>query len=177
MEEMDRLLDKSTIDRDDTQRARSTRRRRNPKMEDFQVDTDDFAQIRQYWSSEFDQDTANSGILRVQQDYFGDYEGDEKPRKRSYRPDSLFLTYHDLVRIKRDLESQLDEELDSENQREKREKREQEEPACNSEVTTLTVGCSTADRMEFQSDCVDEDAITGEANFTNKIFIFKSRHP
>lgn len=165
LEEMDRLLGQSSAEHEDSGRRRSARRRRNPKLEDFQVDMDDFAQMRQYWAPEFDQDSGNSGIIQTQQDYFGDYEVEERPRKRSPQYDGLFLTYRDLVRIKRDLEGQdagRDEDL-----AEKREKREEEEPRCNSDVTTLTVGCSTADRMEFQSDCVDDDAVTGQSEDIN----------
>ncbi|KAG7203901.1 hypothetical protein KM043_013262 [Ampulex compressa] len=133
------------------------RDRRNPKMEDFQVDMDDFAQMRQFWVNEFE-DSGASGMLQVQEDYFGDYpENEELPKKRSYSSErsDKGMTYRDLVRMRRDLE-----ELDGEYSLERREKREEDESRCNSEVTTLTVGCSTADRMEFQSDCVDDDAIT-----------------
>ncbi|EFN65296.1 hypothetical protein EAG_07231 [Camponotus floridanus] len=61
------------------------------------------------------------------------------------------MTYRDLLRMKRELEErERDESVP-----ERREKRNEDDSRCSSEVTTLTVGCSTADRMEFQSDCVD----------------------
>ncbi|EGI64113.1 hypothetical protein G5I_07462 [Acromyrmex echinatior] len=66
------------------------------------------------------------------------------------------MTYKDLLRMKRELEEhERDEDIP-----ERREKRNEDDSRCSSEVTTLTVGCSTADRMEFQSDCVNDDAIT-----------------
>lgn len=61
-------------------------------------------------------------------------------------------------------------ELDSGNgSLEKREKREEDVSRCSSEVTTITIGCSTADRMEFQTDCVDDNAI-GESMLSIVLF-------
>lgn len=159
------ISEKSTRSEDQTRTRRSVRQRRNPKMEDFQVDMDDFTQMRQFWTRDVDHD-GSSPMLQIQEDYFGDYENDEAPKKRSTSAghEASFLTYRDLVRIKRDLETQEDSRENGEYV-EKREKREEEEAGCNSEVTTLTVGCSTADRMELQSDCVDNDAITGKNKY------------
>lgn len=136
-------------------RDKMNRSRRYP-IEDFRPDDADT--IRRFWVVE---DAWSSSSLQVQDDYFGDYlEAESPPRKRS-ASDSLadkgYMTYKDLVRMKRELE----ERERDENIPERREKRNEDDSRCNSEVTTLTVGCSTADRMEFQSDCVDDDAITG----------------
>ena len=148
---------------------------RHRKMEDFEVDMDDFAQARRFSAPEFDEIGIPS-ILQVQDDYFGDYidEEDKLLKRRSSSRNDKFFTYEDLLRMKRDLEDAEYEEGSP-----KREKREEENSRCNSDVTTLTVGCSTADRMEFQSDCVDDDVVTGtlfflsnleyDINFTQKI--------
>ncbi|XP_043272415.1 uncharacterized protein [Venturia canescens] len=161
LRDVDRLiLEKATSSEEERRVRRSTRHRRNPKMEDFQVDMDDFTQMRQFWTRDIERD-GSSPMLLAQADYFGDYGNEEAPKKRSTPTGhgGSFLTYRDLVRIRRDIESQEDSR-ESDEYVEKREKREEEEGGCNSEVTTLTVGCSTADRMELQSDCVDDDAIT-----------------
>ncbi|XP_050453366.1 uncharacterized protein LOC126852525 [Cataglyphis hispanica] len=130
------------------------RSRRYP-IEDFRPDDADT--IRRFWVVE---DAWSSSSLQVQDDYFGDYlEAENPPRKRSASDSSAdkgYMTYKDLARMKRELE----ERERDENVPERREKRNEDDSRCNSEVTTLTVGCSTADRMEFQSDCVDDDAIT-----------------
>ncbi|XP_076642503.1 uncharacterized protein LOC143353226 [Halictus rubicundus] len=133
------------------------RTRRSPKMEDFKVDADDFARIRQLWATDFD-DSEDSSVLEVQEDYFGDYpDTADLPKKRSDR-NHRQMTYEDLSRSRRDLE-----EADEDESTEKREKREELTQAatggCSSEVTTITIGCSTADRMEFQKDCVDDNSI------------------
>lgn len=129
---------------------------RHRKLENLNVDVEDFAQGRHYWTPEFDE-TGIPSILQVQDDYFGDYfdEEDSVPKRRSSSRNDRLFTYEDLLRMKRDLEDEYEEAS------ERREKREGENPRCNSDVTTLTVGCLTADRMEFQSDCVDDDVVTG----------------
>lgn len=146
-----------TIEDETNSGDRVNRSRRYPKIEDFHpydVDT-----IGRFWAVDPD-DSWTSSTLQVQGDYFGDYlEADSPPRKRSASesPADKGMTYKDLLRMKRELEEhERDEDI-----LEKREKRNEDESRCSSEVTTLTVGCSTADRMEFQSDCVDDDAITG----------------
>ncbi|XP_012154325.1 uncharacterized protein LOC100877240 isoform X2 [Megachile rotundata] len=132
----------------DLERTRK-KTKRSPKMEDFRVDADDFAIIRQFWTTDFDDD--GSSILDVQDDYFGDYpDTADLPKKRS---DLQEMTYEVLGRTRRDVE-----ELDD-GSFEKREKREEDISRCSSEVTTITIGCSTADRMEFQTDCVEDNAI------------------
>ncbi|KYN03220.1 hypothetical protein ALC62_05883 [Cyphomyrmex costatus] len=132
------------------------RSRRYPKIEDFHLY--DIDTIRRFWAADPD-DSWTSSTLQVQGDYFGDYlEADSPPRKRSASGNSADkgMTYKDLLRMKRELEErERDEDIP-----ERREKRNEDDSRCSSEVTTLTVGCSTADRMEFQSDCVDDDAIT-----------------
>ncbi|XP_051163097.1 uncharacterized protein LOC127282706 [Leptopilina boulardi] len=131
---------------------------RHRKIEDFNVDMENFAQARHNWATKFDE-TGIPSILQVQDDYFGDYLDDvDSIPKRSFssRDDKLF-TYADLLRMKRDSD---DDDDDEEENFERREKRENENPRCNSDVTTLTVGCSTADRMEFQNDCIDDDVVT-----------------
>ncbi|XP_034946061.1 uncharacterized protein [Chelonus insularis] len=136
----------------------SYRVQRSPRLEDFQVDTDVLAAPRQFWEPEL-QDPAASRVLLAHEDYFGDYEVDEKPHKRSFNSKAVYLSYRDLLRIKRNLEVEEAEESDENS--EKRQKREEDEPQCSPAVTTLTVGCSTADRMEFQSDCEDDtEAVT-----------------
>lgn len=129
--------------------------KRSPSTEDFQLD--EFVKMRKFWLPTPDY-LDNSPDLEL--DYFGDYllRGEHPPRKRS--PEDLTLTFHEVLRPKRE---------NSRRVASSRGKREGEEPRCNSEVTTLTVGCSTADRMEFQTDCVDEDAVTGNGGFL-KIF-------
>lgn len=141
-------------------RDKANRTRRYPKIEDFHSDAVDA--IGWPWAVADPDDTWTSGTQQAQQDdYFGDYlEGESPPQKRSARPASPAnrgMTYKDLLRIKRELE----ERETDEDTPERREKRNENDSRCSSEVTTLTVGCSTADRMEFQSDCVDDDAITG----------------
>ncbi|XP_023288206.1 uncharacterized protein LOC105703980 [Orussus abietinus] len=127
------------------------RQRRSPRMEDFQLDKDDLAQLRQLWPSWIGEE-GSGNVLQVQADYFGDYDVDV-PTKRS-SPEGAFVTYRDLLRMRRDLEDEAEDYL------ERREKREEEDSRCSSDVTTLIVGCSTADRMELQSDCVDDDTVT-----------------
>lgn len=137
------------------------RSRGYPKVEDFQPDADDVGTVeRSFWPVDLD-DSWTSSTLQVPDDYFGDYleAGESLPRKRSAEsPANKGMTYKDLVRMKRELE---EHEKDDDTM-ERREKRDEVDLRCDSEVTTLTVGCSTADRMEFQSDCVGENAaITG----------------
>ncbi|XP_029158816.1 uncharacterized protein LOC114931062 isoform X2 [Nylanderia fulva] len=128
---------------------RMSRSRRDP-IEDFRPNDADI--LGRFWIAE---DAWSSSSLQVQDDYFGDYlEAESPPRKRS-ASDKGYMTYKDILRMKRELE----ERERDDNVPERREKRNEDESRCSSEVTTLTVGCSTADRMEFQSDCVD-DAIT-----------------
>lgn len=134
---------------------KENRSRRYP-IEDFRPNDADT--IGRFWVVE---DAWSSSSLQVQDDYFGDYlEVENPPRKRSASDnptDKGYMTYKDLLRMKRELEErERDESVP-----ERREKRNEDDSRCSSEVTTLTVGCSTADRMEFQSDCVDDDAITG----------------
>lgn len=121
---------------------------RSTKGADFDIGIEAFVRIREVRDFE-----DVSSMTQVRDDYFDDYET-EKPKKRSN-----YVAYEDLVRFKKDIQNyKYDDEFS-----EKREKREEEDSRCTSEVTTLNVGCSTADRMEFQSDCVDEnDAIAGE---------------
>ncbi|KYN44792.1 hypothetical protein ALC56_00787, partial [Trachymyrmex septentrionalis] len=154
-----RSVDKNeggTIEDEMNSKDKTNRSRRYPKIEDFHpydVDT-----IRRFWAADSD-DSWTSSTLQVQGDYFGDYlDADSPPRKRSTsgNPADKGMTYKDLLRMKRELEErERDEDIP-----ERREKRNEDDSRCSSEVTTLTVGCSTADRMEFQSDCVDDDAIT-----------------
>ncbi|XP_066599100.1 uncharacterized protein [Prorops nasuta] len=144
----DRAEEKSALKR--------VRMRRSSAREDFQVDQDEYAQIRQFWAPEFD-DSTLSAFVQAQADYFGEYpETENLPKKRSpeERGSSSGMTYDDLVRMRRDLDGpdRFEDSL------ERREKREEEETRCSSEVTTLNIGCSTADRMEFRTDC--EDFIT-----------------
>ncbi|XP_020287682.1 uncharacterized protein LOC109856623 [Pseudomyrmex gracilis] len=135
-------------------RLQPNRSTRYPKIEDFQSNRNDAN-----WVVDSD-DSWTTSTLQVQDEYFGDYlESENLPRKRSTtsgNPANKGMTFKDLVRMKRELEEyERDEDIP-----ERREKRNEDDPRCSSEVTTLTVGCSTADRMEFQSDCVDDDAIT-----------------
>ncbi|XP_023245780.1 uncharacterized protein LOC106640014 [Copidosoma floridanum] len=97
-------------------------------------------------------------------------------RRRSHYEFSRLLGFRDLVRLDRQLpDEEVDDDDDEEegddylvydegDRRRRRKKRdggpEQPTGSCDSEITTLTVGCSTADRMEFQSDCVDEEFVT-----------------
>ncbi|XP_044017662.1 uncharacterized protein LOC122858670 [Aphidius gifuensis] len=117
-------------------------------IENFHINISEFSKIGEFW--DFEDRVADTS----HDDYFGDYEVNEKPEKRSN-----LLSYNDLLRIKRSLND--DSYNYDDNYSEKREKREEEESKCNAEVTTLNVGCSTADKMEFQSDCIDDnDAVT-----------------
>ncbi|XP_012539899.2 uncharacterized protein LOC105838703 [Monomorium pharaonis] len=145
-----------TIEGEVNSRDKANRSRRYPKIEDFHPYDIDMAGW--FWAADPD-DSWTSSTLQVQGDYFGDYpEADGSPRKRSTSgsPADKSMTYKDLLRMKRELEEhERDEDIP-----ERREKRNENVSRCSSEVTTLTVGCSTADRMEFQSDCVDDDAIT-----------------
>ncbi|XP_011877678.1 PREDICTED: uncharacterized protein LOC105567424 [Vollenhovia emeryi] len=146
-----------TLEDETSSRDRVNRSRRYPKIEDFHPR--DVDAIGRFWAADPD-DSWTSSTLQVQGDYFGDYlEVDGPLRKRSVPvnpADTKGMTYKDLLRMKRELEErERDEDVP-----EKREKRNEDDSRCSSEVTTLTVGCSTADRMEFQSDCVDDDAIT-----------------
>ncbi|XP_072757983.1 uncharacterized protein [Anoplolepis gracilipes] len=135
-------------------RDKANKLKRYP-IEDFT--SDDVNTIGRFWVLE---DAWSSSSLQVQDDYFGDYlEPESPPRKRSVSDspaDKGYMTYKDLLRMKRELEEYEREE----SVLERRKKRNEDDSRCSSEVTTLTVGCSTADRMEFQSDCVDDDAIT-----------------
>jgi len=157
-EKVDRNEGKTIEDETMNSRDKVNRSRRYPKIEDFHpYDVD---MIGRFWAADPD-DSWTSSTLQVQGDYFGDYlEVDSPPRKRSAsgNPADKGMTYKDLLRMKRELEEHEEDEQDIP---EKREKRNEDDSRCSSEVTTLTVGCSTADRMEFQSDCVDDDAITG----------------
>lgn len=146
----------------DYDRETTDRSRRYPKVEDFQPED---VGRSSFWPVDLD-DSWTSSSLQVQDDYFGDYlePGESLPRKRSPQsPADKGMTYKDLVRMKRELdEREKDDDAAAAAVTERREKRDEDDSRCSSEVTTLTVGCSTADRMEFQSDCVDDDAaITG----------------
>ncbi|KAL2718108.1 hypothetical protein V1478_011984 [Vespula squamosa] len=148
------------LDNDEDGDDGSSRSKRNSKMADFLEDFTEFAHMKQFWMPNFDE-VGTSAILEVDDDeYFGDYPDTKKaPKKRSSQGVRSYksMSFADLTRMRRDLENLVhEEEVTSET----REKREEVESRCNAEITTLTVGCSTADRMEFQSDCVDEDAVT-----------------
>ncbi|XP_015607904.1 uncharacterized protein LOC107273847 [Cephus cinctus] len=153
----------------------NSRSRRSPKLEDFQVDMDDFSHVRQFWASRLADADAGGSAVDVQQedDYFGEYDVDEMvPKKRADHHGLFLATYRDLLRIRKHVDDEEaptndnsnnseDDQEDVDEYLERREKREEEDSRCASDVTTLTVGCSTADRMEFQSDCLDDDdAIT-----------------
>ncbi|CAB0035579.1 unnamed protein product, partial [Trichogramma brassicae] len=137
------------------------RSQRQAQVDDFQADTDDTTKSRQMV---VDKVAAAPG---GQQHLSWEARKKKKQREQHVYPSNL--GYSDLLRMKRDMEEDeedVDEEDDDdyqdyEERRRRRRKRQdvlEEEPRrCNSDVTTLTVGCSTADRMEFQSDCVDED--------------------
>lgn len=133
--------------------ADGNRSRRSPKIEDFRVDADDFTRIRQFWAADFEDD--GSSMLEVQEDYFGDYpDTADLPKKRSGREERKLMP-NLLTRTRRDVHG-----LESDDgSAERREKREEDISRCSSEVTTITIGCSTADRMEFQTDCVEDNAI------------------
>uniref|UniRef100_A0A0C9QTR0 C2orf16 protein n=1 Tax=Fopius arisanus TaxID=64838 RepID=A0A0C9QTR0_9HYME len=123
-----------------------SRTRWSPVNEDFNINPEILGGSHKF--SDFEDE---STMIQIQDDYFGDYKI-EKPEKRSN-----YLSYEDILRFRKDVESDnYDDDF-----LERREKREEENTECTSEVTTLNVGCSTADRMEFQNDCIDEnDAIT-----------------
>lgn len=95
----------------------------------------------------------------TESEYYSEYIDVEPPRKkRSSYP--VFLGKADLIRWQREIdEEQADKERGK--QRHKREEVDSSARQCSSDITTLTVGCSTADRMEFQSDCVNDDFVTG----------------
>ncbi|XP_014235562.1 uncharacterized protein LOC106658216 [Trichogramma pretiosum] len=138
------------------------RSQRQAQVGDFQADTDDTTKSRQMV---VDKVAAAPGG----QQHFSWVARKKKRQQREQRVYPSNLGYSDLLRMKRDMEEDeedVDEEEDEdyqdyEERRRRRRKRQdvlEEEPRrCNSDVTTLTVGCSTADRMEFQSDCVEED--------------------
>lgn len=128
-------------------------------IENFNINISEFSGAGEF--SDFEDRAAETS----HDDYFGDYEVNEKPEKRSN-----LLSYNDLLRIKRSLND--DSYNYDDNYNEKREKREEEESKCSAEVTTLNVGCSTADKMEFQSDCIDDsDAVTGKIKSSILIFL------
>lgn len=107
-----------------------------------------------------------------------DSNAKDSPKKRSHPTTG----YTDLVRTKRELDDDDDDEegedfdyddeedldyVDRSRRRKRSEddlrKQQQHRARCNSELKTLSVGCSTADRMELQSECVEEEF--GEASF------------
>ncbi|XP_031785287.1 uncharacterized protein LOC100114326 isoform X1 [Nasonia vitripennis] len=156
------------------------RKKRQSKLEDFQLDKDDLThQASPIWTRDSREDDSNLEEMS-DADYFGEYIDEapvEPPKKKRVYP--TFLTYSDLVRLKREIEEDEDDvesdddyevydEEDEEEARRRRRRRkkrdameeDEQRPRCNSDITTLTVGCSTADRMEFQSECVDDDAVT-----------------
>lgn len=155
-----------------------SRSRRQSKLEEFAVDMDDFAQTHRSWHAA----AVNPNVEQVSNEYLGEYtEGVKEPRKKR-APLPTFLSFDDLVRLKREIEEDEDdvgEEYEYEvyddrrrkrlaysDEDEQRQQHQQHQPArCNSDVTTLNVGCSTADRMELQSDCVDDYFVTGEARY------------
>ncbi|XP_046477928.1 uncharacterized protein [Neodiprion pinetum] len=121
--------------------------------EDLLEGAEDFTRRqRRFWGprSEEGGGDGKPDLVQSHVDYFGDYDTASRPTKRSTPFDLA-----DVIRPRRALRT--DAERDSSD---RREKREEEESGCVSEVTTLTVGCSTADRMEFQGDCVDDDTVT-----------------
>ncbi|XP_008560637.1 uncharacterized protein LOC103580598 [Microplitis demolitor] len=137
---------KSKIDvTDDTQ----YRIARSPKIEDFQMHVDTIPQVPQLRSLKSD-DTLLDELHNPNEDF----ETNNKPLIKLFDSESISLSYHDLLRVKRSLQSNENEEFSDDP--EKRGKREEDDLQCNSEITTLTIGCSTADRMEFQSDCMDD---------------------
>lgn len=139
----DKTLIRHNIDRRDAHR-----------LEDFQVDADDFTQMHGSWTSQFE---GKEDMLRVHDDYFGDYDDDKNPPKKRFstpQEDISLLTYQDLVVMKRGFRSDADSAK-------KRKKRDETKTKCHSGITTLIIGCSTADKMELLSDCIDDDSVTG----------------
>lgn len=136
-------------DRDGRSQRRSNRSRVD--SEDFLTGTENLTRHqRRFWGSK-NQDSGET----TNADYFGDYEVEPRPIKRNARVEPPAFDLADLLlRTRRSPEPSTTDG--------KREKREEEDARCTSEVTTLTVGCSTADRMEFQGDCADDDSVTGD---------------
>ena len=75
--------------------------------------------------------------------------------------DEAYRDYEDIIRRRRRKRRKRESDMRHEDEGESDERGQQQKQRCNADITTLTVGCSTADRMEFQSDCVDEDFDTG----------------
>ncbi|XP_043505412.1 uncharacterized protein LOC122526224 [Polistes fuscatus] len=152
------------LNKDENNADGSSRPKRNSKIVDNSEDFTGFADMKQFWMPNFD-DVGTSAILEVDDDeYFGDYPDTKNaPKKRSSSSSSSqgvrsykSMSFADLTRMRRDLENLVtEEEVTSET----REKREEVESKCNAEITTLTVGCSTADRMELQRDCVNDNTV------------------
>ncbi|KAJ8668565.1 hypothetical protein QAD02_010228 [Eretmocerus hayati] len=157
--------------------------RRESKLEDFQADMDDGAQIRNpHYSSVSQKSTKLQVNLKSSNSKRSlGHNSDVFLRGLPKHPGfSNFLSYAELTRPKRraileEDEDEVDYDDDDEgdeyeeyrvyvNKRRRRRSNSDEykrqQPKCNSEITTLTVGCSTADRMEFQSDCLDDDFVS-----------------
>lgn len=144
-------------------RGRKTRSNRpnRPKdaAEDFRDGVEDFSRNqRRFWGPKNDGPVDGTPEPGQAHDYFGDYDAPVGPTKRSLKVEPPF-DLADLLRPKR-YSGRNGENDDYKHER--RDKREDDDPRCTSDVTTLTVGCSTADRMEFQGDCPDDDAVTGQ---------------
>lgn len=124
--------------------------------EDFRLGIDDFTRHqRRFWGPRNEENDGTPDLAQSNIDYFGDYESGSRPTKRSLKTEDFF-DLADVLRVRRSPKTNSRHEFIPG----RREKREEEDPRCTSDVTTLTVGCSTADRMEFQGDCADDDAVT-----------------
>ncbi|XP_012265502.2 uncharacterized protein LOC105691546 [Athalia rosae] len=143
--------------------------------EDFRSEGDELARRpRLFWESNKEERQASgeekleggkSDLEQSHLDYFGDYDFGSAPKKRSVKGSSAetssgFDRAEPVLGPEKNLKEDRDRFKGEYKIHDRREKREEEEPRCTSEVTTLTVGCSTADRMEFQGDCADDDAVT-----------------
>lgn len=161
------------------------------QLEDFQVDRDDVTHSHQNWHPKpVTDEPPNGPPSDYEAEYIDAVEPPKRKRRSSGYHYPTYLTNRDLVRLERDIQEQQQQEseededdvdvedddyrytYEEERRRRRRRRRkrdeqsddqleEQQRPRCNPDITTLTVGCSNADRMEFQSDCVDEDFVTG----------------
>lgn len=125
------------------------------------MDLDTILHIHESWSSKLKYNAPQK--LQALNEYFEDLRNKKQLRKL-FDSEVIAFSNNNFSQVKRNLEIRVNDK--SNNNLGKREKRENDKLPCNSEITTLTIGCSTADRMEFQSECIDDTAsITGYYKF------------
>ncbi|CAD6242213.1 GSCOCG00009454001-RA-CDS [Cotesia congregata] len=127
---------------------------RSPKINNWRMDLDTILNLHKSWSSKSKYNALQK--FEALNEYFEDFGNESKQLRKLSDSEVIAFSNNNFSRVKRNFEIRDNDK--SNNNFGKREKRENDKLPCNSEITTLTIGCSTADRMEFQSECIDDTA-------------------